>query len=134
MTGLFVTVLNMSLIASLTALVVLLIRWCLKGRAPRWISYALWAVVLIRLLVPVSVSSPVSLFSLVPSQSTDAVGQSGRLSRLDVTGGAPARIPVSDRAGQDGSVAFWGKLHVPSYIFAGWRVGKILLFHYIYSI
>lgn len=103
MTGLFVTVLNMSLIASLSALVVLLIRWCLKGRAPRWISYALWAVVLIRLLVPVSVSSPVSLFSLVPSQSTDAVGQSGRLSRLDVTGGAPARIPVSDRAGQDGS-------------------------------
>ena len=62
MTGLFVTVLNMSLIASLTALVVLLIRWCLKGRAPRWISYALWAVVLIRLLVPVSVSSPVPVF------------------------------------------------------------------------
>ena len=51
MTGLFSTVLNMSLIGSFTAAAVLLIRWFLKGRTPRWISYALWAVVLIRLLV-----------------------------------------------------------------------------------
>ena len=48
MTGLFSTVLNMSLIGSFTAAAVLLIRWFLKGRTPRWISYALWAVVLIR--------------------------------------------------------------------------------------
>ena len=67
MTGLFSTVLNMSLVGSLTAAVIFLIRWCLKRRAPRWISYALWAVVLIRLFVPVSISSPVSLFSLLPS-------------------------------------------------------------------
>ena len=57
MTGLFSTVLNMSLIGSFTAAAVLLIRWFLKGRTPRWISYALWAVVLIRLLVPVSFSA-----------------------------------------------------------------------------
>ena len=41
MTGLFSTVLNMSLIGSFTAAAVLLIRWFLKGRTPRWISYAL---------------------------------------------------------------------------------------------
>lgn len=39
MTGLFSTVLNMSLIGSFTAAAVLLIRWFLKGRTPRWISY-----------------------------------------------------------------------------------------------
>lgn len=97
MTGLFSTVLNMSLVGSLTAAVIFLIRWCLKRRAPRWISYALWAVVLIRLFVPVSISSPVSLFSLLPSHSADIVGESGRLSQLDVTGGAAVeygRLPA----------------------------------------
>ena len=83
MTGLFSTVLNMSLIGSFTAAAVLLIRWFLKGRTPRWISYALWAVVLIRLLVPVSFSAPVSLFSLLPSHHADTVGTSGRISRLE---------------------------------------------------
>ena len=34
MTGLFSTVLNMSLVGSLTAAVIFLIRWCLKRRAP----------------------------------------------------------------------------------------------------
>ena len=97
MTGLFSTVLNMSLVGSLTAAVIFLIRWCLKRRAPRWISYALWAVVLIRLFVPVSISSPMSLFSLLPSHSADIVGESGRLSQLDVTGGAAVeygRLPA----------------------------------------
>lgn len=83
MTSLFSTVLNMSLIGSFTAAAVLLIRWFLKGRTPRWISYALWAVVLIRLLVPVSFSAPVSLFSLLPSHHADTVGTSGRISRLE---------------------------------------------------
>ena len=83
MTGLFSTVLNMSLIGSFTAAAVLLIRWFLKGRTPRWISYALWAVVLIRLLVPVSFSAPVSLFSLLPSHHADTVGTSRRISRLE---------------------------------------------------
>lgn len=88
MTGLFSTVFSMSLVATLTAAVVLVVRCYLKRRAPRWISYALWAVVLIRLLVPVSIASPISLFSLVPAfHSSETVGQSGRLSRLEFTEG-----------------------------------------------
>lgn len=103
MTSLFFTVLNLSLVGSVTAAVILAIRWVLKGRAPRWICYALWAVVLVRLLVPVSFSAPVSLFSLLPSHSADTVGESGRFSRLDVTGTlswqtAPALDPATDGA------------------------------------
>ncbi len=52
--------LNMSMTASLVILVVLLVR-LLLGKAPKVFSYALWAVVLFRLLCPVAISSEVSL-------------------------------------------------------------------------
>ena len=53
MTELFSTVLNMSLTASVVIGVVLLLRFMLKN-APKVHSYALWSVVLFRLLCPVS--------------------------------------------------------------------------------
>ncbi len=54
------TVLNMSVTGSLVILAVLPVRLCLK-RAPKLFSYALWAVVLFRLLCPVSLSAPISV-------------------------------------------------------------------------
>ncbi len=57
---LFMRVLDMSRIAGVVILVVILARLCLK-RAPKIVSYALWAVVLFRLLCPLSVKAPVSL-------------------------------------------------------------------------
>lgn len=59
MSGIFLTVLERSVTAGLVILMVLVLRLCLR-RAPRIFSYALWSVVLVRLLCPVSVSSPVS--------------------------------------------------------------------------
>lgn len=55
---------NMSLAAGVVILFVLLARLLLR-RAPKVFSYALWAVVLFRLLCPVSLSSGLSLFSLI---------------------------------------------------------------------
>ena len=52
--------LNMTLTGSFIILFVLLARFLLR-KAPKVYSYALWAVVLFRLLCPVSFSSPVSL-------------------------------------------------------------------------
>lgn len=63
MEGLFLTVWHMSLTASLVILAVLAVRLCLK-KAPKVFSYALWVVVLARLLCPVTVDSPLGL---VPS-------------------------------------------------------------------
>ena len=60
----FPTVLNMSIAASVIIAAVLLARLLLR-RAPKVFSYALWAVVLFRLLCPVSVSSAVSLLGLL---------------------------------------------------------------------
>ncbi|MDR0292560.1 MAG: DUF5301 domain-containing protein [Oscillospiraceae bacterium] len=62
MDRIFLTVLNMSLTASFVIAAVLLARLLLR-RAPKIISYALWAVVLFNLLCPFK---PESAFSLIP--------------------------------------------------------------------
>jgi beta-lactamase regulating signal transducer with metallopeptidase domain len=67
-------VLNMSLTASMVILFVLLARLVLK-RAPKVFSYLLWAVVLFRLLCPVTLTSSISLlgFLEVPVTQTSTV-------------------------------------------------------------
>ena len=60
---LLIQVLNMSLTASYCILAVLVVRWLLR-RAPKKYAYLLWLVVAFRLCCPVSLTSPLSLFSL----------------------------------------------------------------------
>lgn len=60
MSGLFLTVLNMSLTASYVALAVMIVRLLIK-KTPKVFSYALWAVVLFRLVSPISFESSFSL-------------------------------------------------------------------------
>ena len=71
---LFPIVCNMSLTASVVILAVLAVRLLLR-RAPKVFSYVLWAVVLFRLLCPVSVTSAVSLLGALgaPAQERTAV-------------------------------------------------------------
>lgn len=64
MQDLILTILNMSVTASVVILFVLAARLLLK-RSPTIFSYALWAVVLFRLLCPVSVTTGFSLLGLV---------------------------------------------------------------------
>ena len=65
--------LNMSVTASIAIVCVLVLRLLLK-KAPKVISYVLWAVVLFRLLCPVSIASGFSLFGLMnaPMEQTAA--------------------------------------------------------------
>lgn len=65
MNNIFITVLNMSVTASLVAAVVMLARLLLK-KAPKIFSYALWAVVLFRMLCPFSFESIVSILPTKP--------------------------------------------------------------------
>ena len=64
MDKLFSAVLNMSVTGSLVILPVLLVRLLLK-RFPKIFSYALWSVVLFRLLCPWSLSAPVSFLNVL---------------------------------------------------------------------
>ena len=60
--------LRINLVASFVILIVLAARLILK-RAPKVFSYALWTIVLIRLLIPVSIPSPVSVIPDTPAAS-----------------------------------------------------------------
>lgn len=60
MSNYFITVLNMSLSASFVAVAVIITRLFLK-KAPKIFSYALWAMVLFRLVCPITFESPLSL-------------------------------------------------------------------------
>ncbi len=68
----FPRLLNMSLTGSVAIICVLLLRLLLQ-KAPKVISYALWAVVLFRLLCPVSVSSAFSLFGMLNAPTAETV-------------------------------------------------------------
>ena len=57
---LFPEMLDLNLTASIVILFVICVRQFLKG-APKIFSYALWGIVLLRLLVPVSIESSVSV-------------------------------------------------------------------------
>lgn len=66
MTELLVAVGGMSLTAGLTTLVVLVLRWALvRLRAPAFVRLLLWAVVLFRMVCPVSFTSPWGAAALV---------------------------------------------------------------------
>ena len=73
MKELFSQVLNMSMTASVMIVLVILARLALK-RAPKIYSYVLWSVVLVRLLCPVSLPSPVSLLGMLDAPVAENVG------------------------------------------------------------
>ena len=60
MSALFLKILNMSVCASWIAAAVLILRFCLK-RAPKWVNVLLWSFVAVRLLLPFSIESMLSL-------------------------------------------------------------------------
>lgn len=68
----------MSLTAGIAVVCVIVLRLFLK-KAPKVISYALWGVVLFRLLLPVSVESALSIYNLfdLPTVSSDMIVDAG---------------------------------------------------------
>ena len=60
MTDIFLKLINVSITAGWIVLCVVLLRFCLK-KAPKWISCLLWAIVAVRLLIPVHFSSSLSV-------------------------------------------------------------------------
>ena len=67
---LFIRILNMSLTGSFVILAVLAVRFLLR-RLPRIFSYCLWAVVLFRLLCPVSFPASFSPFTVLKAPTTE---------------------------------------------------------------
>ena len=59
----FLELVKSSLTAGMIAGLVLVIRAVIGKKLPRRVCYALWGVVLVRLLLPVSLPSPASIFN-----------------------------------------------------------------------
>lgn len=93
MTAIFERVLNMSLTGSIVIAVVLLARLLLR-RAPKIYSYMLWAVVLFRLLCPISLSAGLSVLKPLP------VTTSQGLSTVTYRPVEPV-VPASGEIGQE---------------------------------
>ena len=70
MASIFSQILNMSMTGSVVILLVILARLILK-RSPKIFSYALWSVVLFRLLCPVAFTAPVSVLDVVEPEQKE---------------------------------------------------------------
>ena len=71
MTDLFLKVLEMSIMGSVVVLATILFRFLLRKRSKRFIMI-LWAVVAVRLLLPINIQSVISIFNYIPLH-TDAI-------------------------------------------------------------
>lgn len=65
---------DVSIIASVVILVVLFVR-CLLSKAPKKYSYILWGIVGIRLLCPVGITSPLSIYNFIDVSPYQTVEQ-----------------------------------------------------------
>lgn len=74
----------MSLTGSVVICFVLLVRACMK-RLPKIYSYALWSVVLFRLLCPISLTAPVSVLDIVQPEIQEASGNTSSVSYIPAT-------------------------------------------------
>ncbi len=101
----FSEVLNMSMTASLIILIVMAVRLLLR-KAPKKYAYLLWAVVLFRLLCPVSISSPVSALGFLETEADRSMGLTTRITYTDISAEAlpqpapSAPLPPDGQPGQ----------------------------------
>lgn len=68
--NIFLTVVKMSITASIAAIIVILLRKLAGKKLPVTFSYAAWVIVLVRLLVPFSVQSDFSIFNFIKFPET----------------------------------------------------------------
>lgn len=131
MNQLFLEVLNMSLTGCYVILFVLVVRFLLR-KAPKIFSYAMWFVVLFRLVCPFSFQS---IFSLIPAE-TQKISQRMILSQapeinrgIEIIG--PGAGPAMPSPAFEAGVS--AASHIPSWIAIGamvWLAGVLILLAY----
>ena len=115
----FETVLNMSITAGILALAVIVLRFFMK-RVPKKFVCILWALVALRLVCPISISSPLSAYNLVQS-GNETVGRIEYSIPQTVTG---ASVPVTANYELSSSNT---KVSPIAYV---WLTGSVLMLSY----
>ena len=115
MTALFLKLLGMSVTGSVVILVTMLARFILRRRSKGFIMI-LWAVVAVRLLIPVSIESRISIFNYLPFSAETIVHTA------DETKAAPGQVSketlIADSVAADtadNSQAFIAEITVPDF-------------------
>ena len=147
MNEIFVKLVNMSVAAGWLILAVLVLRLLLK-RAPRWITCLLWALVAVRLVCPVSLPSPVSVYQVATPAAVQETGQVEYFQyvhaggdkpsiQLDVEAIRPVDItgePAADAApAGDGTARGTVTRYLPPFVAVWLAVGSALLLYGLVS-
>lgn len=69
----FTTLFNMSITASVAAILIIVFRWIFCNKLPKVLTYSLWMIVLLRLLIPFSFSSKFSIFNTIHLQKITTI-------------------------------------------------------------
>ncbi len=81
----FLEIINLSLQGTLVILLILMIRQCFRQQLSQLMKYSLWGIVLLRLALPFSFTSSLSVFHIMPQQSMNITSSSSHtLSKLDL--------------------------------------------------
>lgn len=99
----FLTILNMSFTAGIVIVAVFLARLALR-KAPRIFSYCLWAVVLFRLICPISFSAPFSLMGMLQVP----LGEQGRVTYFAGESSTQMQSDMAGELSEDGSTLTHG--------------------------
>ena len=104
MTDLFLKVLEMSIMGSVVVIATILFRFLLRKRSKRFIMI-LWAVVAVRLLLPINIQSVISIFNYIPLH-TDAITTQIQEAKVFEVTGADAAVsdPTTENAQNDPAV------------------------------
>ncbi len=92
----FLGVVNLSIAATLAGAAVVGIRFLLKNRIPRWVPGLLWAVVLLRLLLPGLPAAPASAFSVLDRPAAQARGEYSSSLTFVAESGVTVAYPALD--------------------------------------
>ena len=124
--------LNMSLTASVVILFVLVARLILK-RTPKVFSYALWVIVLLRLLVPVTISSPVSIMPASQTATSETVNTALPDFVFETPWDAQENKLSIQQAAEEGNpvtVAVYTSLEPVQYLGLAWIAGMAVMMLY----
>lgn len=134
MENLFSAVIRLSIMGSYVILLILFARLLLK-KAPKWISYALWLAAGWRLILPLSISNPLSLIPkrtenslLVIDELVSTVIGERRVNRGTYE---PISSFISEKTTASGWLDFIAKLETLNYVWLFMASG--LLLYYLYS-
>ena len=100
LTDAFYWLLNMSIVASVAGMVILLLR--LIPRLPRRFIYPLWAIVLVRLYVPFGFASDFSILKLLPHKSVTFPGFTDSIPGANAIMAADDYFPIVFNTGSSG--------------------------------